>query len=59
MMRLPLKVMQAKQHGEDMLYYSIYGDAIFPLLNCITGCHRQPLQGELNAREEAENASMQ
>jgi hypothetical protein len=58
MMRLQLEVTQASQNGEDMLYYSIYGDAIFPLLNCITGRHRQPLQGELTDREKAENFSM-
>jgi hypothetical protein len=59
MMHLQPEVMQGRQNGEDMLYYSIYGDAIFPLLNCITGYHRQPLQGELTDREEAENFSMQ
>ncbi len=58
MMCLQPEVMQARQSGENMLYYSIYGDAIFPLLNYITGHHRQPLQGELNDREEAENFSM-
>ncbi len=61
MMRLQPDVTQARQNGEDkdMLYYSIYGVAIFPLLNCITGHHRQPLLGELTDREEAENFSMQ
>jgi hypothetical protein len=58
MTRLQPEVMQARQHGEDILYYSLFSDAIFPLLNCITGRHRQPLQGDLNVREEAENALM-
>jgi hypothetical protein len=58
MMRLQPDVIQARRNGEDMLYYSIYDDAIFPLLNCITGCNRQPFQGEQTEREEAENASM-
>ncbi len=54
MMLLQPEVMQARQNGEDMLYYSIYGNAIFPLLNCITSCHRQPIQGKLTDREEEE-----
>jgi hypothetical protein len=58
MMRLQPEVTQARQNGENMLYYSIYDDAIFPLLNCITGRHRQPLQGELTEREDAENFAM-
>jgi hypothetical protein len=40
MMRLQPEVTQARQNKEDMLYFSIYGDAIFPLLNCITGRQR-------------------
>ncbi len=51
MMRLQPEVMEARQQGADILYYSLYGDAIFPLLNCITGRHRQPLQGVLNVRD--------
>ncbi len=58
-LNLQPEVTQARQNGENMLYYSIYGDAIFPLLNCITVHHRQPLQGELTEREDAKNGSMQ
>ena len=58
MMRLQPEVTQARRNGVDILYFSLYGDAIFPLLNCITGRHRQPLQGELNERENAENTAM-
>ncbi len=56
MMHLQPEVTLARQNGENILYYSIYGDAIFPLLNGITGRHRQPIQGDLTKREEAENA---
>ncbi len=48
LMMLQPDVTHARKNGEDMLYYSIYSDAIFPLLNCITGHHRQPLlEGDL------------
>ncbi len=57
MMCIQPEVTQARQNGIGVLYFSIYGDAIFFLLNCITGCHRHPLQDELADREEAENAS--
>jgi hypothetical protein len=57
MMHLQPEVMQGRQNGKDMLHYFIYGNAIFPLLSCITGHHRQPLKGELTHRDEAENAA--
>jgi hypothetical protein len=41
-----------------MLYYSMYGNAIFPLLHCITGHHKRPLRCALNEREDAEGNAM-
>jgi hypothetical protein len=58
LMLLQLDVMEARENEEDMLYYSLYGDSIFPLLNCIVSRHRQPLLGVRTPREEAENAAM-
>jgi hypothetical protein len=40
LMLLQPDVMEARENGEDMLYYSLYGDSIFPLLNCIVSWHR-------------------
>jgi len=58
LMLLQPDVMEARENGEDMLYYSLYGDLIFPLLNCIVSRHRRPLLGVRTPREEAENAAM-
>jgi hypothetical protein len=58
MIRLQPEVTAAWQRGEDMLYYSIYGDVIFPLLLCITGHHRRPIRGALNEQEDTENNAM-
>ena len=37
------------------MYFSLYGDAIFPLLHCIIHSHRPPIGGELDEHEEEEN----
>ncbi len=58
MMRLQPEVTQARQHGEDILYYSLYGDAIFHCSTASPAATDNLLQGDLNVREEAENASM-
>jgi len=58
LMLLQLDVMEAIENGEDMLYYSLYGDSIFPLLNCIVSRHCGPLLGVRAPREEAEYAAM-
>jgi hypothetical protein len=44
--------------GENVLYFSLYGDAIFPLLHCIICRHRPPINGVLEEREVAENLGM-
>jgi hypothetical protein len=58
MMRLQPEVAAARARGGNLLYYSLYGDAIFSLLHCITRSHRPPIGGELNDREEEENFAM-
>jgi hypothetical protein len=58
MMRLQPEVAAARGHGENLLYFSLYGDAIFPLLHCITHSHRPHIGGELKDRKEEENFGM-
>jgi hypothetical protein len=58
LMLLQPDVMEARENREDMLHYSLYGDSIFPLLNCIVSWHHRPLLGVRTPREEAENAAM-
>jgi hypothetical protein len=50
--------MKVRANGEDMLYYSLYGDLIFPLLGCIVSWYHQPLLGVRMPIEEAEIAAM-
>jgi hypothetical protein len=58
MIRLQLRVTATRHCGKVMLYYSIYGDAIFSLLLCITARNGRPIRGDLNKREDAENNDM-
>ena len=52
------EITRARERGEQVLYFSLYGDAIFPLLHCITRRHRAPIGGQLNARQIAEDSGM-
>ncbi len=56
--RLQPEVAAARACGENLLYFSLYGDAIFPLLHCITRSHRPPIGGELRDYEEEESFAM-
>jgi hypothetical protein len=58
LMRLQPEVSAARARGENLSYYSLYGDAIFPVLHCITQSHRPPIGGELNDRKEEEDFAM-
>jgi len=40
---LQLEIAAARANGENILYFSLYGDKIFPYLQCITHAHEPPL----------------
>jgi hypothetical protein len=44
---LQLEIAVARVNGENILYFSLYGDKIFPYLQCITHAHESPLGGQL------------
>jgi len=44
---LQLEITAAWANGDNLLYFSLYGDKIFPYLQCITHAHEPPLRGEL------------
>ncbi len=48
----------ARGDGELALYYSLFGDGIFPYLQCITHRHQPPLIGLLGDHKNAENIAM-
>jgi hypothetical protein len=48
----------ARANGELVLYFSLFGDGIFPYLQCITHRHQPPLRGQLGDRQNAENNAM-
>ena len=58
MMDLQVEVTLARERGEQVLYFSFYGDAIFPILHCITRRHRAPIGGQLTAQQIAEDTGM-
>ncbi len=58
MMNIQVEITQAREQGEQVLYFSFYGDAIFPILHCVTRRHRAPIGGQLNARQIAEDTGM-
>jgi hypothetical protein len=47
LMALQPEVTAALACREAVLYYALFGDAIFPLLQCITRQHQPPLHGEM------------
>jgi len=40
---LQLEIAAAWANGKNILYFSLYGDKIFPYLQCITHAHEPPL----------------
>jgi hypothetical protein len=52
------EVMQAREWGEQLLYFSLYGDGIFPILHCITRQHRAPIGGQLTVWQIAEDMAI-
>jgi len=42
------EITAARVNGNNLLYFSLYGDKIFPYLQCITHAHEPPLGGQLS-----------
>ena len=58
LMALQPEVTLARLAGEHRMYYALFGDSIFPYLECICKRHLAPHGGELGAEEVAENHAM-
>ena len=51
---LQLEVAAAPANGENILFFSMYGDKIFSCLQCITHTHEPLLGGQLHPRQRLE-----
>jgi hypothetical protein len=58
LMALQLEITVARANGENILYFSLYGDEIFLYLKCITHAHEPPLGGQLLPRQRLEVLAM-
>ncbi len=54
-MALQPQIAAAREHGEQVLYFTFYGDSMYPMLTFITRSHNPPLCRELDDQEEAQN----
>jgi hypothetical protein len=45
------EIAMARANGEQILFFSLYGDKIFPYLQCITHAHEAPIVGQLPPRQ--------
>jgi len=52
------EITAARANGDNLLYFSLYGDKIFPYLQCITHAHEPPLGGQLQPRQRLEVLAM-
>jgi hypothetical protein len=53
-----IEIMQGREQGEQVLYFCLYGDAIFPILHCITHQHRALIRGQLTPHQIVEDSGM-
>jgi hypothetical protein len=58
LMALQPEVAELRAQGEQIFFFSLFGDRIFPYLQCITHAHEAPLGGVLARRLELENLAM-
>jgi hypothetical protein len=42
------QIAAARECGKKVLYFTLYGDSIVPMLECIAHSHRPPFSGELD-----------
>jgi hypothetical protein len=52
------EIAAAQVNGEQILFFSLYGDKIFPYLQCITHAHEAPLGGQLPPCQQLEVMAM-
>jgi hypothetical protein len=52
------EIAERRANGENILFFSLFGDRIFPYLMCITHAHEAPLGGVLPQWLVAENLAM-
>jgi hypothetical protein len=52
------EITAARANGDNLLYFSLRGDKIFPYHQCITHAHEPPLRGELQPRQRLEVLAM-
>jgi hypothetical protein len=52
------EITAAEANGDNLLYFSLYGDKIFPYLQRITHAHEPPLGGQLQPRQRLEVLAM-
>jgi hypothetical protein len=55
---LQLEIAAAQANGDNILYFSLYGDKVFPYLQCITHAHSAPSGGQLPPRQRFEVLAM-
>ncbi len=58
LMALQPEIAERRAQGENILFFSLFGDRIFPYLMCITHAHEAPLGGVLPQWLVAENLAM-
>jgi hypothetical protein len=58
MAALQPEIAAAQANGEEILYFSLYGDKIFPYLQCITHAHEAPIGGQLPLHQQLEVMAM-
>jgi hypothetical protein len=52
------EIAERRAKGENILFFSLFGDKIFPYLVCFTHAHEAPVGGELPPWLSAENLAM-
>jgi hypothetical protein len=52
------EITAARANGDNLLYFSLYGDKIFPYLQCVTHAHEPPLGGQLQPKQMLEVLAM-
>jgi hypothetical protein len=52
------EIAERRANGENILFFSLFEDRIFPYLACITHAHEAPLGGNLLPLLVAENLAM-
>jgi hypothetical protein len=52
------EIIAARENGENILYFSIYEEKIFPYLQCIIHAHEAPIGSQLLPHQRLEVLAM-